>query len=1540
VFTNAGSPSFKVTNDLALIIAETPWSNAVVAGTTIYFTNSALPAVPLVDVALGTYQVVWSASNQGSCVASIIDRAVITGGTNIFTVVDDDELPPVFSGFALGGGSATIDVAVANAGFAVTGLVQDVDSGVAFASRPVYFQLLDSAGLVLASNSFSGYSDGAGLASAVAVTNWFSGLSLACGNTYTVRVFAADADGDRLGDALAATGSVLTITTTGSDGDAPTASNLRITNGVAATVTLTDAQVSTGGWSMALTLTHSSGQLVTNGAGQPTFLMQNPSGTHVFASSPLTWDSILKSGVNYFATNPAMPAAEFAAIMTGVYELVWSAQSDGLCFGATNGSGFISPGTNRFQVIDDDFTAPTLAGLNIGGGTGSGCDSANACPDPTRTNLVAGDIAIFAINTLTKGSGPTATNNDAFAFVALVDIPTGTRIKFTDNGWKSSTASFRNNEGTLTWAATSCIPAGTVIRWIATNTPTFNNGTLVATAGSFSPNIQGEQILAYQGPDSSPNFIYAVNDRLTGVWDVDAVDSHSSAIPPGLIDGYTAVAVGEFDNIILNTNNLAITGGRDDVLLYIGGQENWIGDDDVVFDLLQFNFSFPDLCTTAGTITDHDIRYGGWTITGLVQDVNSGVAVSNGVGLRYVITSTNGVVVSNYFATTFAQGSVALNALSNGVVPSTEYALITLGTYTAEVHAADADNDRPNDAAAVRVDVPFLVVDDDLDPPQMGNFFINGTTILTNPAELASVVISGQVRDITSGIGFTSAPPTFVVYSNNGGVALSGIFANAPATEGAALDWEPIWTSPIDLTGIADCGTYTVRVTIADADDDRIDDRRSVTQSFLIAVADGSGSDPLATNVLVNTLPPSSAVITDGELASGGWSLAARLFHPSGLQIDPPYTPEFIVRSPSDSNVVVQAWTSLVTVGSSLFVTNNSVAAVPYSNVETGLHQLFWSARSGGACFGEAVESPIIAGDTNIFLVVDDDATAPALMTNIQVNATSWTNNPAFTITWYTNHITDASGFSIRTATNEPLSTADGSNLVAAQTVIMTNLIEGVTTNWFFVVDGDNDRPDDALMSETTNLVFYLDMTAPTQVTGVAVALGPDDTSEVELDWNPLGDAGNPALSPWHTYRIYYTEGTSAPTLSDPFISVDNGPASLGTNVTGSAIVSNFVFDTTYAIALAGVDRAGNIGPISDFQTITMGAFSVTQGTVLVSTEAESALYWTAAPDKAYDILYTDALNFDDSLSNQWKLLSTVTNNWLVDTGSLTRVPPIDLINTMRFYRASRDGRWQTNVSPRLGTREVYAAKTTVLHPGENWMSFASEPDTNRLIDVFKPGMLPAGLTFNTAAKISWFGNFDGTNNIQGVATAEVWMASSGNWIWNIGGSGFANDMKIPENQGFLVRLPSSATSRSLLLVGRVPTQEVVQALSGGTTAEPRYHVLSYSKPTRVAVSNLGFRGSGFVGNNNGNNADEIRILQPGGSGSLTSPKARLRLRSDGTTWQYYSVNQDAFPGGAPPANAYIVEPDEAIIVIRRNGNTMYWTNNIFYTPPNKNMVP
>jgi len=116
---------------------------------------------------------------------------------------------------------------------------------------------------------------------------------------------------------------------------------------------------------------------------------------------------------------------------------------------------------------------------------------------------------------------------------------------------------------------------------------------------------------------------------------------------------------------------------------------------------------------------------------------------------------------------------------------------------------------------------------------------------------------------------------------------------------------------------------------------------------------------------------------------------------------------------------------------------------------------------------------------------------------------------------------------------------------------------------------------------------------------------------------------------------------------------------------------------------------------------------------------------------------------------------------------------------------------------------------------------------------------------------------------------------------------------------------------------------------------------LSYGLPVRTAIENLGFAGSGLVGNNNPSLADEIRILSNvNGNGSLDQPKARLYLKSDGTTWAYRSYSTNDFPYGPPSANSYIIEPDESVVVVRRNTGGMTWTNPLPYSLPTKNMTP
>ncbi|WP_405294204.1 T9SS type A sorting domain-containing protein [Algibacter sp. Ld11] len=152
-----------------------------------------------------------------------------------------------------------------------------------------------------------------------------------------------------------------------------------------------------------------------------------------------------------------------------------------------------------------------------------------------QTTLSAGDIAITAFN---------SDNPDAFTFVLLTDILNTTTIKFTDNGWMTS-GSFRANEGTITWTANTDLPCGTLVTIENISGWSPSTGSLT-TFSSFSLNTNGDQILAYQGTDASPAFIYAVNFNSSS-WS-NSTSSNTSALPPGLTNGANAVAIGNTDN--------------------------------------------------------------------------------------------------------------------------------------------------------------------------------------------------------------------------------------------------------------------------------------------------------------------------------------------------------------------------------------------------------------------------------------------------------------------------------------------------------------------------------------------------------------------------------------------------------------------------------------------------------------------------------------------------------------------------------------------------------------------------------------------------------------------------------------------------------------------------------------------------------------------------------------------------------------------------------------------------------------------------------
>lgn len=170
-----------------------------------------------------------------------------------------------------------------------------------------------------------------------------------------------------------------------------------------------------------------------------------------------------------------------------------------------------------------------------------------------QTTLYPGDIAFTGVNMdATKG----------FSFVILVDIDSGTTINFTDNGWLASGA-LRGGEGTLTWTAPRAYTAGEQVS--------------TTTLGTMNFSTSGDQILAYQGLSTNPSFIAAINVDGSAVWQTDATNSNTSALPDGLTNGVNCIALNEDDNLQYDESTYGTSGTKTEILILINTASHWLG---------------------------------------------------------------------------------------------------------------------------------------------------------------------------------------------------------------------------------------------------------------------------------------------------------------------------------------------------------------------------------------------------------------------------------------------------------------------------------------------------------------------------------------------------------------------------------------------------------------------------------------------------------------------------------------------------------------------------------------------------------------------------------------------------------------------------------------------------------------------------------------------------------------------------------------------------------------------------------------------------
>ena len=229
-----------------------------------------------------------------------------------------------------------------------------------------------------------------------------------------------------------------------------------------------------------------------------------------------------------------------------------------------------------------------------------------------QTDLEPGDVAILGFNSSTWSNPGCNTNQDNFSFVALVDIAAGTKIYFSDGGVRANGCLY-TNEGIIEYTAPAGgIAKGTIVT-IDTKDASTCNPNIIRGSGAvtdvslstfgFDLNTSGEQIIVFQDSDGNfsggcidDEYIFAFDN--TGSWDADATNSHESALPPGLVDGETAVSLpldGGYQNNAIFDCDKAGSGNKVDILASLTDPDNWEGNTGTMYDPPDCIFSFSGL---------------------------------------------------------------------------------------------------------------------------------------------------------------------------------------------------------------------------------------------------------------------------------------------------------------------------------------------------------------------------------------------------------------------------------------------------------------------------------------------------------------------------------------------------------------------------------------------------------------------------------------------------------------------------------------------------------------------------------------------------------------------------------------------------------------------------------------------------------------------------------------------------------------------------------------------------------------------------------
>ncbi|WP_298340403.1 T9SS type A sorting domain-containing protein [uncultured Algibacter sp.] len=288
-----------------------------------------------------------------------------------------------------------------------------------------------------------------------------------------------------------------------------------------------------------------------------------------------------------------------------------------------------------------------------------------------QTTLSEGDIAITGVN---------SDNPDEFSFVLLADILNGTQINFTDHGWQSAgvfntPGNGGNNEGVITWSATADLSCGTeiIITDLGSNIYSATTGLASETDAGFALSESGDQLFAYQGSLATPTLIYGMNYGHNFGWS-EATNTNTTALPPSLIDGVTAIYPGNNDNY---SYNCSVVLYEPNILAAIGDLSNWIGTNAI---------NRPALSTCGGFTCSKCISTTTWNGTwsnGLPNDLTKSV----------IINTNYNTSAGDITACSLTVDTGATLTIGNGSFAEVEHDVTINGTITVETQGNFVQND-------------------------------------------------------------------------------------------------------------------------------------------------------------------------------------------------------------------------------------------------------------------------------------------------------------------------------------------------------------------------------------------------------------------------------------------------------------------------------------------------------------------------------------------------------------------------------------------------------------------------------------------------------------------------------------------------------------------------------------------------------------------------------------------------------------------------------------------------------------------------------